>query len=135
MTTEDRDAKKAARLEAIQAKRRRIQAEGVPTPTVVVKGGNSPIRLAGREIRVGFKSRPLKGVVAEAVPAGSGRTTASRVAVGTLVLPVIGTAIGAMAKKKQHVLVITGPGWSETVVFKDLGELSLAARTINDAAK
>lgn len=39
-----------------------------------------------------------------------------------------------MAKKGQNVLVVTGPTWSKTVVYKDIGKAMLAARRINEVA-
>lgn len=97
-------------------------------------GGKKPVSIKGTSLVVGGKTRPLYGVQAEAIAAGSRRTTGTRVAVGTVLAPGVGTVVGAMAKKHENVVVVTGPDWSETIVFKDIGKATLAARRINAAA-
>jgi hypothetical protein len=93
------------------------------------------VTIKGKSLVDGNKEHSLYAVQAEAVPAGKSRTTATRVAIGTVIAPGLGTAVGAIAKKGEHVLIITDPDWSETVVYEDLGKAALAARKIIAAAE
>jgi hypothetical protein len=101
-----------------------------------VNGGNTSISLKPTEIVIGGSIHSLDGVQAELAQQSKSRTTASRVAAGTAIAPGLGTLAGAMSKKgtTNNVLVVTGPNWSKTVAFRDIGRATLAARMINEAA-
>jgi hypothetical protein len=112
----------------------RLQLPPINDGGVTVTGAREWISLRGGLIVIAGSEHRLVDARAEVVADGAKEMSVGRVLGGTLLDPGLGTLIGALWQKPVPVLVVTGPDWSETVRFRDLGSAILAARRINEAA-
>ncbi|ORL11669.1 hypothetical protein [Prescottella equi] len=94
----------------------------------------------GTDFRKGFKKKPLSGASAIVEVGGTQRrTTGTRMAVGTVIAPGVGTIIGAMAKKKSSNVYLTIQfADGEVMTFEEKakkeGDFRKIAAQINTAA-